>query len=435
MSLKQNLDSYSTLELKEFIKAHNKRVRGMIKEEVKEFRKEKLSELIIKAVGKKPDLIEKMDKIAKKKDVSSFKLIKTKGKMSQNKKDQLDAVQMKETEQLFKDYQSQKINKKQLRKEINEIDKERIRAELPKLKVNLLIKVIDKNISEGLDFNGQQIKKNVKEYVVGQASKLPIPKITITEAKPPQPKRKAPTLAEVRAKNLKEKRDKMKPKGPPPKRKRGKAPEVPENLELKVKEKPKPKEPKSEPDSEEPKSEFKLPKFYDTASPEIKKNLIKGVNNNILSSNPALLKAQYKGAKLIKKGLNENKSNEERIEGLSRAMDALEDDKDQEIYKAIYNAKLNKKKINDLFLKIGTELMVGDRDDRKSFRPYLSKQKLEVQKKFLRKNKEAYLATVVGLNDKTGESKKVNDAVDRKMKEDKLKRQADFQAAKKERGE
>ena len=352
MSLKQNLDSYSALELKEFIKEHNKRVRGMIKEEVKEFRKEKLSELIIKAVGKKPDLIEKMDKIAKKKDVSSFKLIKTKGKTSDEQKETLDKIHKKEVKKLYKDFAEGKIDKKKLNKELLEIKKERVRADMPKLK--------------------------------------------IVKGEEPQAK---PKVAKPK--------EKAKPK----------------------------KEPKSEPDSDEPKSEFKLPKFYDTASPEIKKNLIKGVNNNILSSNPALLKAQYKGAKLIKKGLNEKKSDEERIEGLSRAMDALEDDKDKEIYKAIYNAKLNKKKINDLFLKIGTELMVGDSADKKSFRPYLSKQKLEVQKKFLRKNKEAYLSTVVGLNDKTGESKKVNDAVDRKIKEDKLKRQADFQAAKKAKGE
>ena len=116
MSLKNKLDSYTPLELKEFIKEHNKRARKMISEETKEFRKEQLSKLIIKAVGKKDDLIKKMLNVANTKDISSFKLIKEKGKMTQEKKNQLDEVQTKEAEQLAKDFKKGKIDEKELKK-------------------------------------------------------------------------------------------------------------------------------------------------------------------------------------------------------------------------------------------------------------------------------------------------------------------------------
>lgn len=390
MSLKQNLNTYSPLELKELIKEHNKRVRGMVKEEVKQFRKEKLNELIIRAVGKKEELIDRMVKIANKKDVSSFKLIKKKGKTTDEQKETLDKIHKKEVKQLYKDFSEGKIDKKKLNKELSEIKKERVRAEMPKLKI-----------------------------VEGE-KKQEIPKITITEApkKIIKKEKKSEPVPKLEKKEFKIK--------------------LPEE-QAKQAEKPKGKRPAKKAEEEQAKQaeageaeEFQLPKFFKTAPANIQDNIKKGVKDNKLSSNPNILKQEYKGAKLIKKGLNTGKSAVERIEGLSRGMTAINDEKDQEIYKAVFNEKIPKKKIESEFLKIGVDLMTGDKDDKKAFRPHLSKQPLEVQKKFLRKNREAYLATVVSLNDKTGESKKEADKVTRAMEKQKAQREAEFKQAKKE---
>jgi hypothetical protein len=428
MTLKDKLSTYTPLELKEFIKEHNKRVRKMVSEEVKEFRKKQLSNLIIKAVGKKEDLIKKMVDISNIKDVSSFKLIKQKGKIDRKKALEIDEIQVKETEKLFNDFQKKKIDKKQLQKELNEIAKERVRLELPKLKVAKLIKAIEDNIKNNKDFSGSDIKKNVVEYVAGNASNLPIPTIKITEAKPSQPKRKAPTLEEIRKKNLKEKREAMKPKREPPKRQvkqtepikpKGKAPPIPK------------KQQKEETDTESEEEEFSLPPFFKNKPEDIQKNIIKAVEMGLLSSNSIILKQEFIGMNKINRGLDTNRTNAERIEGLARGMVAIsedgKEDGDPNKYEAIFKKKLPEKKIVSEYIKVGLDIIKGDREQRRKVGKSLNNAPLEVQKKFLRADRENYLKTVSTLRDKTGTKQKIQEEEDKKaekaakIEEEKLK--------------
>jgi hypothetical protein len=398
MSLKNKLDSYTPLELKEFIKEHNKRARKMISEETKEFRKEQLSKLIIKAVGKKDDLIKKMVNVANTKDISSFKLIKEKGKMTQEKKNQLDEVQTKEAEQLAKDFKKGKIDEKELKKKLDEIKKERIRAELPKLNVSKLLKFI----KEKPDKKDEEKKKD----------------------KPPQPKRKAPTLAEVRAKNLKEKREAMKPKREPPKRKepikpKGKAPAP-----------PKKEEPKKE-DTDTEDEEFVMPKFFKNTDPKIRENIEKAVKKGDLPESSIVLVTTYKTLKKIKTAVEKkDKDNEDRIDGLGRGLGS--DSQDEEYYKAIFGKKYPKKEIEKEFLSVAKNMIGGEKATRDKVRKWIDKADVAIQKKLFNFNKEGYLLSVTGVNDKTGESRKEADRIDRAIAKQKADREKDFAKAKAE---
>lgn len=412
MSLKNKLETYTPLELKEFIKEHNKRARKMISEETKEFRKEQLSKLIIKAVGKKDDLIKKMVNVANTKDISSFKLIKEKGKMSQDEKNKLDEVQTKEAEQLAKDFKKGKIDEKELKKKLDEIKKERVRAELPKLNVSKLLKFIKEK---------PEPKKEVKKEEKKEEKK---------KDKPPQPKRKAPTLAEVREKNIKEKRQAMKPKREPPKRKepikpKGKAPAPPKKEQEKQAEKPA----ETETDTED--EEFQLPPFFKNTDPKIRSNIEKAVEKGELPSSSIVLVTTYKTMKKIKTAVEKkDKSNEERIDGLGRGLSA--DGEDEENYKAIYGKKFPKKEIEKDFLSVAKNMIGGDRATRDKARKWIDKADVTIQKKLFNFNKEGYLLSVTGVNDKTGEARKQSDRIDRAIAKEKADREKDFAKAKAE---
>jgi len=413
MTLKDKLSTYTPLELKEFIKEHNKRVRKMVSEEVKEFRKKQLSNLIIKAVGKKEDLIKKMVDISNIKDVSSFKLIKQKGKIDRKKALEIDEIQVKETEKLFDDFKKKKIDKKELQKKLNEIAKERVRLELPKLKVAKLIKTMEENIKEKKQ---PEPKKQAKQTQAKQTEEK--------KTKPPQPKRKAPTLEEIRKKNLKEKREAMKPKREPPKRQepkkpKGKAPPIPK------------KQQKEETDTESEEEEFSLPAFFKNKSENIQKNIIKAVEMGLLSSNSIILKQEFIGMNKINRGLDTNRTNAERIDGLARGMVAIsedgKEDGDPNKYEAIFKKKLPEKKIVSEYIKVGLDIIKGDREQRRKIGKSLNNAPLEVQKKFLRADRENYLKTVSTLRDKTGTKQKIQEEEDKKaekaakIEEEKLK--------------
>ena len=413
MTLKDKLSTYTPLELKEFIKEHNKRVRKMVSEEVKEFRKKQLSNLIIKAVGKKEDLIKKMVDISNIKDVSSFKLIKQKGKIDRKKALDIDKIQVKETEKLFDDFKKKKIDKKELQKKLNEIAKERVRLELPKLKVAKLIKTMEENIKEKKQ---PEPKKQAKQTQAKQTEEK--------KTKPPQPKRKAPTLEEIRKKNLKEKREAMKPKREPPKRQepkkpKGKAPPIPK------------KQQKEETDTESEEEEFSLPAFFKNKSENIQKNIIKAVEMGLLSSNSIILKQEFIGMNKINRGLDTNRTNAERIDGLARGMVAIsedgKEDGDPNKYEAIFKKKLPEKKIVSEYIKVGLDIIKGDREQRRKIGKSLNNAPLEVQKKFLRADRENYLKTVSTLRDKTGTKQKIQEEEDKKaekaakIEEEKLK--------------
>jgi len=413
MTLKDKLSTYTPLELKEFIKEHNKRVRKMVSEEVKEFRKKQLSNLIIKAVGKKEDLIKKMVDISNIKDVSSFKLIKQKGKIDRKKALEIDEIKVKETEKLFDDFKKKKIDKKELQKKLNEIAKERVRLELPKLKVAKLIKTMEENIKEKKQ---PEPKKQAKQTQAKQTEEK--------KTKPPQPKRKAPTLEEIRKKNLKEKREAMKPKREPPKRQepkkpKGKAPPIPK------------KQQKEETDTESEEEEFSLPAFFKNKSENIQKNIIKAVEMGLLSSNSIILKQEFIGMNKINRGLDTNRTNAERIDGLARGMVAIsedgKEDGDPNKYEAIFKKKLPEKKIVSEYIKVGLDIIKGDREQRRKIGKSLNNAPLEVQKKFLRADRENYLKTVSTLRDKTGTKQKIQEEEDKKaekaakIEEEKLK--------------
>lgn len=404
MSLKNKLETYTPLELKEFIKEHNKRARKMISQETKEFRKEQLSKLIIKAVGKKDDLIKKMVNVSNTKDISSFKLIKEKGKMSQEKKNQLDEVQTKEAEQLAKDFKKGKIDEKELKKKLDEIKKERIRAELPKLNVSKLLKFIKEKPEPKKEEKKEEKKKD----------------------KPPQPKRKAPTLSEVREKNLKEKRQAMKPKREPPKRKepikpKGKAPAPPKKEE--------PKKEDTETDTED--EGFVLPPFFKNTDPKIRSNIEKSVEKGDLPSSSIVLVTTYKTMKKIKTALEKkDKDNEDRIDGLGRGLSA--DGQDEDYYKAIFNKKYPKKEIEKEFLSVAKNMIGGEKPTRDKVRKWIDKADVSIQKKLFNFNKEGYLLSVTGIADKTGESRKQADRIDRAIAKQKADREKEFQKAKAE---
>ena len=398
MSLKQILGTYSPLELKEFIKEHNKRVRKMVTEEVKEFRKKKLSELVIKAVGKKDDLIEKMVKTANKNDISNFKLIKNKGKMSQAQKDKLDLIQTKEAEEAAEDFYKDKITEKQLKKELMELKNERIRAEQPKLNVPKLLKFIKDKKEEKKEKPKMKIPKIIiSEYIDEKKEK----KQEVTKPVPKLPK-----------KDFKIKLPKEEKK--PEKKPQAKQPE---------------KKPDPETDTED--EDFVLPSFFKNTPENIKKNIIKGVEKGDLPSSSFVLTTLYKTMRKIKNGVEKkDKDPEDRIDGLGRGI--IADDTDKEHYKAVYGKKLPEKEIQKEFIKIASELMAGDKSDKDKVRKHINKASLEIQKALLKKDKEAYLVTVSGVNDKTGESRKRADEIDAAIAKDKAQMKKEFEAAKKE---
>jgi len=466
--------------------------------------------------------------IANIKDVSSFKLIKNKGKTSQADKDKLDAIQTKEAEQLAKDFKKGKIDEKELKKKLDEIKKERIRAELPKLNVNKLLKVIKEKPEEKKE-QVKQTEKNTEEK---------------KKDKPPQPKRKAPTLKEVREKNLKEKREAMKPKRKPPQKKdtvRGKPPTVEKaklikyveknldtsksskqqpkliqeiieyfykeaidgqnvkfntyrkgtNLEflanydqeaegykniedfrklykseiiknikknnldidgleessnideneiikiISSKEEPKKKEQakqtekKPEPETDTEDEDFVLPSFFKNTPEDIKKNILKSVDKGDLPSSSFVLVNVYKTIRKIKNAVEKkDRGNDERIDGLGRGLSA--DSEDENYWKAIYNKKFPKKEIEKEFLSVAKNMIGGDRDTKMKARKWIDKADVTIQKKLFNFNKEGYLSTVTGVNDKTGEKRKEADKVDRAIAREKAQREKEFQQAKRE---
>ena len=401
MSLKNKLQTYSPLELKEFIKEHNKRARKMVSEETKEFRKKQLEKLIIKAVGKKDDLIEKMVKASNIKDISSFKLIKEKGKMKQEDKDNLDDIQAKETEQLAQDFKKGKIDDKKLRKELNEIKNERIRAELPKLNVPKLIKFIKEKVEEK-----KMPKIIISEYL--DKGKAPAKK-TEEKSVPPLPKK------QFKIKLPKEQQAKQSEK---------------QVKQSEKKEQAKQSEPPKE-DTDTEDEEFVMPKFFKNTDPKIRDNIEKAVKKGELPESSVVLVSSYKTMKKIKNAVEKkNKPNDERVDGLGRGLDA--DQQDEDYYKAIFGKKYPKKEIEKEFLAVAKNMIGGDKPTRDKVRKWINKADVSIQKKLFNSNKEGYLLSVSGVNDKTGESRKEADKLDQALAKQKAEREKEFAKAKAE---
>jgi len=133
----------------------------------------------------------------------------------------------------------------------------------------------------------------------------------------------------------------------------------------------------------------------------------------------------------IKNGVEKkDKDPEDRIDGLGRGI--IADDTDKDYYKAVYGKKLPEKEIQKEFIKIASELMAGDKSDKDKVKKHINKASLDIQKALLKKDKEAYLVTVSGVNDKTGESRKRADEIDAAIAKDKAQMKKEFEAAKKE---
>ena len=130
----------------------------------------------------------------------------------------------------------------------------------------------------------------------------------------------------------------------------------------------------------------------------------------------------------INKGLDTNKTNAERLEGLARGLSAIsedgKEDGDPNKYEAIFKKKLPEKKIISEYVKVGIDFMKGDREQKRKIAKSLNNAPLEIQKKFLRASKEDYLKTVSTIRDKTGVKQKIVEEQEKKAaKEAKIEEQ------------